>query len=140
MAYNLMVVDDSPTMRGVIKKTLQLSGVEIGVLLEAGNGREALEKLENSWVDLILTDLYMPEMDGLELIKRIREHPIFSATPIIVVSTEGREARIDEICQAGVAGFVHKPFRPEVIRDLIAQCLGVSNELNADADSGECDF
>lgn len=140
MSFNLLVVDDSPSMRGVIKKSILLAGTNVGSFVEAGNGQEALDRLTGNWVDLVVTDLYMPVMDGFELIRKMKEDEFLRVIPIIVVSTEGRESRLEEIHRLGVTGFIHKPFRPESIRDLIIQCLGVEEYGRSGADSGESDF
>lgn len=140
MAYNLMIVDDSPSMRGVIRKIIGMSGTDVGQFIEAEHGADALEKLQGNWVDLVITDLYMPVMDGFEFVRRLKQDPMFHDIPVLVVSTESRQARLDEINAMGVAGFIHKPFRPETVRDQIIGCLGVTpDEFNTE-DSGDGDF
>lgn len=121
--FNVLVVDDSSTMRAMLRKILHLSGVIVGNYFEAGNGQEALAVLEQQWVDLILMDLNMPVMGGLEMIERVRSNPEMADIPIIVVSSESSQTRIDDLESKGVK-FIHKPFRPETARDLIVQLLG----------------
>ncbi|GHS94122.1 response regulator [Planctomycetales bacterium] len=119
MAYNIVIVDDSATVRSVLKKTLHLSGVAVGVLKEANNGREALEILRDGWFDLVFTDINMPEMNGIELINTLANDEVMSTIPIVVVSTDGSSSRIEEVKAKGVRAYVRKPFTPECIRDVI---------------------
>jgi two-component system chemotaxis response regulator CheY len=126
MAMNVLIVDDSAAMRSIIAKTLNLSGLEIERVYQAGNGVEALEMLEENWVDLALVDINMPIMDGETLIDRVRENPDLSDLPIIVVSTESSETRICQLRSKEVE-FVHKPFAPESLREVIFQVTGVEN-------------
>jgi len=120
---NILVVDDSSTMRAMIRKTIQISGLTEARFFESGNGQEGLDVLEKVWIDLILADLNMPVMGGLEMIERVRAKPDWMDIPVIVVSTESSEIRIAEIGARGIH-FVHKPFRPEQIREIIQRLLG----------------
>lgn len=114
MALNLLVVDDSAVMRKVIKQTLTMSGLEIGNYLQAGNGKEGLDVLEKEWVDVIFVDINMPVMNGLELIKAVKEKDEWKQIPIIVISSETSKLRIQEFEEQGI-GFIHKPFTPEEV-------------------------
>ena len=127
MAFNVLVVDDSAVMRAMVTKTLRLSGVPVGEVYQAANGEEGLDRLRDHWVDLVLLDLNMPQMNGEELLAEIRAHPDTAAVAVIVVSTEGSEARIKRIKDLGAA-FVHKPFRPEELRAVIRDLTGVSDD------------
>jgi two-component system chemotaxis response regulator CheY len=118
MGINVLVVDDSQVMRMMLIRTLRLSGIELGELYEASHGVEALRILKNNWVNLAIVDINMPVMNGEELLERMRSDVLDSATPVIVVSTEGSKTRIDRIQQLGAA-FMQKPFQPEQLRDLI---------------------
>lgn len=142
MAFNVLIVDDSSSMRMMLRKTLEVSGFDIGEIFEAGNGKEALERLENTWADLILTDVHMPEMDGFSFLKMLKEKDVVSTTPVVVVTTEGREERVDELIQLGASGWVKKPFRPEEIKGILIEALGIDEDTlvgKADVDDG-CDF
>jgi len=142
MAFNVLIVDDSSSMRMMLRKTLEVSGFDIGEIFEAGNGKEALEMLENTWADLILTDVHMPEMDGFSFLKMLKEKDVVSTTPVVVVTTEGREERVDELIQLGASGWVKKPFRPEEIKGILIEALGIDEDAlvgNVDEDAG-CDF
>lgn len=118
MSLNVLVVDDSATMRAVIVKTLQISGLDIGSVHHAANGKQGLAILDEKWIDIALIDINMPVMGGLEMIERVREDPSLKDLSIVVVSTESSEARIGEIKDMGLK-FVHKPFTPEEIREVI---------------------
>ncbi len=123
MAFNIMVVDDSVTMRAVIKKTVSMCGVQIGELLEAGNGVEALEVLEDAWVDVILSDINMPEMDGLEFVRRLKKDEVLQNIPVVFVTTESSANRRQEAEEIGAAAYVTKPFMPEQIHDVLLDVL-----------------
>jgi two-component system chemotaxis response regulator CheY len=127
MAINILIVDDSSVMRSIIHKSLRMGGVKIGEVYQAGNGKEGIETLEGNWVDLIIADINMPVMNGEEMIAHIRENPDTSDIPIIVISTEGSETRVDRLKEKGIS-FIHKPFSPECIRDNVNEILGVVNE------------
>lgn len=140
MAYNVMIIDDSKSMRHVIKKVLKISGLEIGEIIEAGNGQEALDQLQDHWVDIILSDMYMPVMDGMEFLRRLRNHADFHDVPVVLVTTERNEERLAQAMALGARGYLSKPFQPEEFRALVLKLLGVENgwEL-AQSDEG-CDF
>lgn len=125
MSLNVLVVDDSSVMRSMIIKTLRLSGVPLGEILEASNGKEGLDLLEENWVDLALVDINMPVMNGEEMIDRVRENPEMASLPVVVVSTESSETRIETLQKKG-AKFVHKPFTPEALGRTIVNVTGVS--------------
>ncbi len=126
MALNILVVDDSAVMRSMIIRTLQMSGVELGEVHQAANGQEALVVLDQHWLDLALVDINMPVMNGEELIECIRQKPAIADLPIVVISTEGSETRIERLQQHG-AKFVHKPFTPETIQQIIQSVTEVTN-------------
>lgn len=124
MSINVLIVDDSNVMRAMILKTLRMGEIELGEVLQAGNGREALERMENHWVDLVIADINMPEMDGEQMIDRMIVNPSFKDIPVLVVSTEGSLARVSRLRQKG-ARFLHKPFSPEELHDAVIGMLGV---------------
>ena len=115
MALNILIVDDSAVIRTMIAKTLRLAGLPVGEVHEAGNGQEGLDVLELHWVDLVFADINMPVMDGEEMIRRIRGNSVWADLPLIIISTEGSQTRIDRLQREG-ARFVHKPFSPEAVR------------------------
>jgi len=130
MALNILVVDDSSVMRAMIIKTLRLSQLPLGEVLEAPNGQEALKVLDNKWIDLALVDINMPVMDGEEMIDTLRQNPETADLPVIIISTEGSETRKESLLQRGT-GFVHKPFTPETLRDTILKTIGGLDEQKA---------
>jgi len=123
MAFNILVVDDSETMRAVIKKTVAMSGVQIGEIREAGNGKEALLVLEDAWMDVVLSDINMPEMGGVEFLREVKQDEVLRNIPVIFVTTESSQARIDEVTSLGAAGYIKKPFMPEKIRTILLDVL-----------------
>ena len=123
MAINILVVDDSAVVRAMILKTLSASGVEVGEAYQASNGREGLEQLAQHWIDVAFVDINMPVMNGEEMIAEARANPLWADLPIVVVSTEGSETRIQRLREKG-AHFVHKPFSPEAIRDIVNSIIG----------------
>ena len=127
MAFNVLVVDDSAVMRSIIIRTLKLSGLPLGEVFEAGNGQDALRVMDSQWIDLALVDINMPIMNGEEFIDHLRDNPATVDLPIIVVSTESSQTRIDSLQRKGVR-FIHKPFTPEILRENIISVTGVSNE------------
>lgn len=113
MAKSLMIVDDSATMRKIIIRTMRMSGLDFDETIEAGNGAEALEKLKAAPVDIVLCDINMPEMGGMEMVKKVREIDACKDTKIIMVSTESSQEVIDSAIADGANGFISKPFTPE---------------------------
>lgn len=128
MALNIMVVDDSETVREIIGKTLQLAQVPVGELFMAENGKEALEILGQNWVDLVFSDINMPVMGGVEMIERMHEDELMKSIPVIVVSTEGSATRIEQLKTKGVCAYIRKPFTPELIRNVVNDVLGVQDD------------
>lgn len=127
MAINVLIIDDSAVMRAMILKTIRISGIELGEVYQAADGQQGLEALNAHWIDLVLLDINMPVMNGEQMIERMQAEPDLKNTPVIVVSTEGSEARIDRLKSQG-ARFVHKPFSPEEIRDTVKDLLGVGDD------------
>ena len=130
MALNILVVDDSAVMRSVIVKTLRMCGLPIGEVHEAANGQEGLAAVDQHWIDLVLVDINMPVMNGEEMVRHLRARPDARELPIIVVSTEGSQTRIERLQHQG-AHFIHKPFSPEVVREVVQQVTGVTHEAQA---------
>jgi two-component system chemotaxis response regulator CheY len=116
MSFNVLVVDDSSSMRAVIKKIIKVSGFNVGECLEAADGKEALKVLADKWVDLVLTDINMPNMSGLELIAEIKRDQLLQSIPVVMVTTEGSRERMQESMELGASGYIKKPFTPEDIK------------------------
>lgn len=123
MAISLMIVDDSATMRKIIMRTVRMAGLEVSRTEEAGNGSEALEKLNAEAVDIMLCDINMPEMSGPELVKKVRELPTCTDMKIIMVSTESSDEIINDMLTNGANGYITKPFTPEKFRDKMSPFL-----------------
>jgi two-component system chemotaxis response regulator CheY len=126
MALNVLVVDDSAVTRAMIIKTMEMAGLSLGEIYQAGDGQEGLDQLSQNWVDLALVDINMPVMNGEEMIENLRANPELKNLPVIVVSTEGSQTRIERLMQKGVK-FIHKPFAPETVREVIAEITGISH-------------
>jgi len=139
MSFNVLIVDDSRSMRAVIKKTISMSGFKMDQCLEAGNGREALDVLVKAWVDVIISDINMPEMNGLEFLEELKKDSLLKAIPAIVISTEGSEKRIQDAYDLGARGFIKKPFLPEEIKKVLYEVIGVSDEGEYGEDKGDDD-
>lgn len=120
MAKTVLVVDDSGTMRQMVAFTLQQAGFAV---LEGSNGQEALAQLTAQKVDLIVTDLNMPVMDGITLIKNVRSGPATRGIPVLMLTTESQDAKKREGKAAGATGWIVKPFHPDKLMSAIARVL-----------------
>jgi two-component system chemotaxis response regulator CheY len=119
----LLVVDDSSTMRRIIKNTLQRLGFED--VLEAEHGIEAWQVMERTPdINVLITDWNMPEMNGLELVRKVRADGRYDAMPIIMVTTEGGKAEVITALKAGVNNYIVKPFTPQVLKEKLEDVLG----------------
>jgi two-component system, chemotaxis family, chemotaxis protein CheY len=125
MAYRVLVVDDSPAMRGFIRRVLDLSGFEVSEVLEAGNGLDALAILESRPVDVVLTDINMPRMNGEELVRKLSADEDLRDVPVLVVSGDASEARVQRMLEIGARGCLAKPFSPERLRMELDRVMGV---------------
>ena len=124
MAYNLLVVDDSSIVRKVILRALGMTGLPTGQILEAENGKQALEALKSQWVDLIFLDINMPIMNGMEFMTALRADPDLKDLPVVIVSTEGSKERREALEKLGVKGYLRKPATPEQLTATITSLLG----------------
>jgi len=124
MSYNVLLVDDSSVVRKVLKKTFALAGVPIGKLVEAENGRVGLDRLGEGWIDVVFLDINMPVMNGIEFVRAVRASEEHRHLPIVIVSTEGAQDRIDELRAAGVKHYLRKPVTPEQLAEAIQEVLG----------------
>ena len=134
MAFNVLIVDDSSSMRAVIKKTLKVSGFNVGQFLMAGDGKEALKVLEGQWVDIILTDINMPNMNGIELLTEVKKDEMLKSIPVVMVTTEGSDKVMQESMRLGAQGYVKKPFRPEEIKGILNSIMGEEESGQRDSD------
>ena len=119
-----LIVDDSSVMRTFIRRIIVLSGMEDAVFLEAPDGYEALRLLREQWVDVVLTDINMPTMDGEELVRCLAADDLLKSVPVLIVSTDGTESRMKQMLALGARGYVKKPFLPETLRGELERVLG----------------
>lgn len=124
MALNIMIVDDSPVMRVFLRKVVQLTGLPVGEYCEAGDGEAALQALRERWMDLVLTDINMPRMNGEEFVRQLESDELLRDIPVIVVSTDSSHGRIEHMLALGARGYISKPFLPETLRDEVEKVLG----------------
>ncbi|MBD3241640.1 MAG: response regulator [Chitinivibrionales bacterium] len=130
MAYNMLLVDDSATVRDVIAKTLQIAGLPIGEMHHASNGQEALHILQDNWIDLVFADINMPVMNGVELVERMSRDGILGTIPVVIVSTDGSTTRIEQLMSKGVSAYIRKPFTPELLRSVVEGVLKPKEDEN----------
>jgi two-component system chemotaxis response regulator CheY len=128
MALNIMIVDDSETVRSVLAKALRLSGVEVNELHQAANGREALDLMAANWIDLIFCDINMPVMGGVEMIEAMQTDEAINNVPVVIVSTEGSKTRMEQLKSKGVVAYIRKPFTPETIRSTVESVIGGTSD------------
>lgn len=124
MAFNLLIVDDSNSMRTVVKKIVSLTGLQTNQILEADNGLKALDVLGGNWIDAVILDINMPEMNGLELLQRMSEEPLMKNIPVVMMTTDASEAHMKTAFELGAKGFIRKPFVPEELRKMLLEVLG----------------
>jgi two-component system chemotaxis response regulator CheY len=119
----VLIVDDSATMRKIIMRTIRTAGIMFQVTHEASNGKEALAKLQEGPVDLVLCDINMPEMNGMEFVKNARQLPNCKDTMTIMVSTESSPELIEQVKALGATAYISKPFTPERFKEVLAPLL-----------------
>lgn len=118
---DVLIVDDSAAIRKILQRVLRQAEVPLGEVFEAGDGNEALEVLKaQATVGLVLSDINMPKMDGLEFLSKVRAEPCWQNLPIVMVSTEGTQAKVLEAVERGASGYVRKPFTAEQIKEKLA--------------------
>ncbi|MCA8938765.1 MAG: response regulator [Planctomycetes bacterium] len=125
MAINVLIVDDSETVRAVLAKALRIGGIDVGEVHEAEHGAAALEILKDAWIDLVLADINMPVMDGEQMVLKMAEDGLLNTIPTIIVSTDGSRERAERLSAKGVRAFVRKPFTPESLRQAVHNVLGL---------------
>ena len=123
MPVRVLIVDDSSVMRKIVERSLRQAGIDLTQVLEAGNGAEALAALQAGPVDLILCDINMPVMDGLEFIKQLPGIENAKGVPVIMITTEGSEAHVVQALSAGARGYIRKPFTPEQVKTQVIPAL-----------------
>lgn len=141
MAKNILIVDDSATIRTMVKRTVRMIDLDVDEIHEAANGIEALAKLADHDVAVLVVDINMPRMDGIQLLSRMKQSDRLKHIPIVIASTEGSQQRIQQLNEMGIAGYVRKPFQPEQLREVLLPLLGVlqnagTTDPESDSDDG----
>ena len=119
-----LIVDDSSVMRKIVERSLRQAGLDLDKVLEAGNGAEALAVLGKETVDLILCDINMPVMDGLEVVKQLATLESAKGIPVVMITTEGSENHVVQALSAGARGYIRKPFTPEQVKEHVLPVVG----------------
>jgi two-component system chemotaxis response regulator CheY len=114
---DILIVDDSAAIRKILQRVIRQAEIPIGNVIEAGDGKEALEVLKTNTVGLILSDINMPNMDGIEFLTRIKADEEFKSVPVIMVTTEGSQAKVMLALELGAVGYVRKPFTADQIKE-----------------------
>jgi two-component system, chemotaxis family, chemotaxis protein CheY len=118
-ALSVLIVDDSSVMRKIVNRSLRQAGLELTEVFEASNGVEALARMQQTRVDLILSDINMPTMDGLELVRQLQSVENAKGVPIIMITTEAGESHVVQALSSGARGYIKKPFNPDQIKERI---------------------
>lgn len=120
---DVLIVDDSAAIRKILQRVLKQAEIPLGEIYEAGDGVEALEALRKQKVGLVLSDINMPNMDGIEFLTQLRAEPAWQKLPVVMVSTEGTHAKVLEAVERGASGYVRKPFTADQIKEKLAGLL-----------------
>jgi two-component system, chemotaxis family, chemotaxis protein CheY len=117
---DVLIVDDSAAIRKILQRVLRQTEIPIGTVYEADDGVEALETLRRQSIGLVLSDINMPNMDGLEFLTKMRAEQVWHSIPVLMVSTEGTQAKVLEAVERGASGYVRKPFTADQIKEKLA--------------------
>lgn len=120
-----LIVDDSSVMRKIVERSLRQAGLELSSVIEAGNGAEALGLLDTNLVDLILSDINMPVMDGLEFVRQVQTVEKLRKIPVVMITTEGSESNVVQALSLGAKGYIRKPFTPDQVKEHVLPVLGL---------------
>jgi len=118
-----LIVDDSSVMRKIVERCLRQAGMDLGQVQEASNGAEALALVNGNQFDLILSDINMPVMDGLEFVRHLQEIESAKNTPVVMITTEGGEKHVMEALSLGAKGYIRKPFTPDQVKEHVIPIL-----------------
>src|SRR3989304_2039009 len=119
MPMNVLIMDDSSVMRKIVRKTLRQPGLELGEVHEAGDGYEGLHVLASQPIDLVLSDINMPNMNGIEFLDKLSDLSLKRPVAIVMITTEGTEDLVQSAMDKGAGGYVKKPFTPEQVQKAI---------------------
>jgi two-component system, chemotaxis family, chemotaxis protein CheY len=114
-----LIVDDSSVMRKIVERALRQAGLESMVVHEAGSGTEGIDLLRAKQVDLILSDINMPSMDGLEFLRQIKAQNLAPGVPVVMITTESSEEHVKEAIHAGAKGYIRKPFTADQVKERV---------------------
>ena len=123
MAIRVLIVDDSSAVRLIVRRCLEQAEIRIGEIWEAGNGEEALGVLAERTADLILSDINMPKMDGIQLLSALKQDRRWASIPVVMLTTEAASQLVVGVIRMGAAGYIKKPFTPAQIQDKIAPLI-----------------
>jgi two-component system chemotaxis response regulator CheY len=123
MLLDVLIVDDSAAIRKILQRVLRQADVPLGEVYEAADGLDALKVLDSQKVSLVLADINMPNMDGLQLLRKLKEDEQWKSLPVIMVTTEGGQAKVMAAAELGAAGYIRKPFTADQIRHTLASFL-----------------
>jgi two-component system, chemotaxis family, chemotaxis protein CheY len=118
-----LIVDDSSVMRKIVERSLRQAGLSISQVFEAGNGAEALATLKENKVDIVLCDINMPVMDGLEFVKALAGVENAKGVPVVMITTEGSEGHVVQALSSGARGYIRKPFTPDQVKEHVIPVL-----------------
>jgi two-component system, chemotaxis family, chemotaxis protein CheY len=124
--FSALIVDDSSVMRKIVERALRQAGLPLANVFEAASGVEALEVLRERRVDLILSDINMPNMDGLEFLRQLRAQDLAPDVPVVMITTEGSEDHVREAIVAGAQGYIRKPFTAEQVKERVLPLVGAA--------------
>lgn len=114
-----LIVDDSSVMRKIVERSLRQAGLDPLVVVEAASGAEGLEALKSAPVNLILSDINMPVMDGLEFLRQVRSQKLAVGVPVVMITTESSEEHVREAIQAGAQAYIRKPFTADQVKERV---------------------
>jgi two-component system chemotaxis response regulator CheY len=120
-----LIVDDSSVMRKIVERSLRQAGLDLSSVSEAGNGADALALLDANPVDLILSDINMPVMDGLEFVRQLQTVDKLRGIPVVMITTEGSESNVVQALSLGAKGYIRKPFTPDQVKEHLLPVLGL---------------
>lgn len=118
-----LIVDDSSVMRKIVERALRQAGIDLKEVHEAGSGVEGIEVLRACSVDLILSDINMPSMDGLEFLRQIRAQNLAEGVPVVMITTESSEEHVKQAILSGAQGYIRKPFTAEQVKERVLPLL-----------------
>jgi len=121
-----LIVDDSSVMRKIVERALRQAGLELMVVHEAGSGTEGLDLLRVKQVDLILSDINMPSMDGIEFLRQLRAQDLAPGVPVVMITTESSEEHVKQAILAGAQGYIRKPFTAEQVKERVLPLLSAA--------------